>query len=275
MFNKSLVSEKILSLNDSYLRKLRRQWHEGSQKQVSRTHFIAQAQEWFVNSPINNIVGYHAFPVVDVIQGCTQFFENVILKYGRSGVQTLPIEYAYYSLMGMYGTKPGELIHNKPLLISLPHCVSGGIRSDWPAVLKECEQKNIDIHVDMAWIVKSKDIKLDLDHPNIKSFGMSMSKLSMEWNRVGLRWSKQQQMDSITIANHYYKGRINANAMSCGSYIMHNLDRDYAWNTYGNTNQQICDELDLEPTKFVHVARSKPSGRVVGIGRLLTKPTPS
>ena len=275
MFDKSLVSEKISSVNDDYLNNLRQQWYEGSHKQVNRTQFITQAQEWFTNSPINNVVGYHAFPVIDVIQGCTQFFENVILKYGRSGVQTLPVEYAYYSLMGMYGTDPGELEPNKPLLVSLPHCVSGDIRPDWSAVLKECEQKNIDIHVDMAWIIKSKDIKLDLDHPNIKSFGMSMSKLSLEWNRIGLRWSRQQQIDSITIANHYYKGIINTGAMSCGAYMMNNLDRDYAWNTYGNVSQQICDELDLEPTKFVHVARSKQSGRVVGIGRLFPKSTPS
>ena len=275
MFDASLVSEKITSVNDHYLSNLKQQWYEGSHKQVARDQFIALGQEWFMNSPINNVTGYHAFPVVDVIQGCTQFFENVILKYGRSGVQTLPVEYAYYSLMGMYGTEPGKLEPNKPLLISLPHCASGDIRPDWSAVLKECEQKNIDIHVDMAWIVKSKDIELDLDHPNIKSFGMSMSKLSFEWNRIGLRWSRQQQMDSITIANHYYKGTINTGAMSCGAYMMHNLNRDYAWNTYGDISKQICDELDLEPTKFVHVARSKQSGRVVGIGRLFPKSTPS
>ena len=275
MFDASLVSEKITSVNDHYLSNLKQQWYERSHKQVARDQFIALGQEWFMNSPINNVTGYHAFPVVDVIQGCTQFFENVILKYGRSGVQTLPVEYAYYSLMGMYGTEPGKLEPNKPLLISLPHCASGDIRPDWSAVLKECEQKNIDIHVDMAWIVKSKDIELDLDHPNIKSFGMSMSKLSFEWNRIGLRWSRQQQMDSITIANHYYKGTINTGAMSCGAYMMHNLNRDYAWNTYGDISKQICDELDLEPTKFVHVARSKQSGRVVGIGRLFPKSTPS
>lgn len=275
MFNKNLVSERIISLKDQHLVNLRRRWFsEPQQTDILREMFIEQARPWFENSPINNVTGFEHFPVVDVIQGCTQFFENIILKHGWNGFQTLPIEYAYYSLMGKYGTEPGSLEPNKPLLVSLPHYASGDIRPEWPDVLKECEDKNIDIHIDMAWMVKSRDITLDLSHPCIKSVGMSMSKLSMEWNRIGLRWARQQEMDSITIFNHYYKGSVNINAMACGSFIMRNLDRDYAWNTYGDLHYEICDELDLEPTKFVHVARSKESGRVVGIGRLLAESAP-
>ena len=273
-FDKAQVSEKILSLRDPYLVDLKRRWYEESHTEVSRGQFIKQAKSWFENSPINNVTGFEHFPVVDVIQGCTQFFENIILKYGWDGFQTLPIEYAYYSLMGKYGTDLGNLEPNKPLLISLPHYASGDIRPEWEDVLTECEQKNIDIHIDMAWMVKSRDITLDLSHPCIKSFGMSISKLAMEWNRIGLRWSRQQEMDSITIFNHYYKGIVNTGAMSCGSFIMNNLDRDYAWNTYSDLHYEICQDLDLEPTKFVHVARSKESGRVVGIGSILSESTP-
>lgn len=274
MFDRTLVTPHIESLHDRYMAGLHERWFREPQQDTSRSQFIDQARTWFEHSPVNNITGLDHFPVVDVIQGCTQFFENVILKHGRDGVQTLPIEYAYYSLMGIYGTQPGELDPNKPLLISLPHYASGDVRPEWPDVLRECEHKGIDIHVDMAWAVKSRDITLDLNHPCIKSVGMSMSKLSMEWNRIGLRWSRQQEMDSITIANHYYKGRINTMAMACGSFIMRNLDRDYAWNTYRDLHHAICRELDLESTKFVHVARSKESGRIVGIGRLLAKSAP-
>lgn len=274
-FNKGLITEKIISVNDQHLTNIRRRWFtEPQQTDITRDIFIEQAKDWFENSAINNVTGFDHFPVVDVIQGCTQFFESVILKYGWNGFQILPNDYAYYSLMGKYGTEIGELEPNKPLLLSLPHHSSGGLRPEWPEILKECEEKNIDIHIDMAWMVKSKDITLDLNHPCIKSFGMSLSKLSMEWNRIGLRWSRQQEMDSITIFNHYYKGAVNVGAMACGSFIMRNLDRDYAWNTYSDLNNEICQEFDLEPTKFVHVARSKESGRIVGIGRLLTKPAP-
>jgi len=273
-FNKNLIG-KIESLSDEHLRSIKHRWYQESHKDINKNQFIAQAKDWFENSSINDIQGYNKFPVVDVIQGCTQFFESIILKYGLNGFQTLPIEYAYYSLMGKYGTEPGELKPNKPLLISLPHYASGGIRPEWEDVLKECEQKNIDIHIDMAWMVKSRDIALDLSHPNIKSFGMSLSKLSMEWNRIGLRWSRQQSMDAITIMNYYYKGSINLSNMACGSFIMNNVDRDYAWNNYGDLHYEICNDLDLESTKFVHVARLKESGEVVGIGRLLTEPRPS
>jgi len=273
MFDKNLVG-KITSIDDQYIKDIKRRWYQQPQTDITRKQFIDQAKPWFENSPINNIQGFAEFPVVDVIQGCTQFFENIILKYGWDGIQTLPIEYAYYSLMGKYGTEPGSLEPNKPLLVSLPHYASGDIRPEWNDVLKECEEKNIDIHIDMAWIVKSRDISLDLDHPNIKSFGMSLSKLGMAWNRIGLRWARQQEMDSITIFNQYYKGLVNTGTMACGSFIMNNVDRDYAWNTYSDLNREICKELNLHPTKFVHVARSPESGRVVGIGRLLSESTP-
>ena len=274
-YNKDLISENIISLVDERLSDIKTRWYTEPQRtDITRAVFIEQAKDWFENSKINSITGFEYFPVVDVIQGCTQFFENIILKYGRDGVQTLPIEYAYYSLMGIYGTEPGKLEPNKPLLISLPHYTSGDIRPEWEDVLAECEQKNIDIHIDMAWIVKSRDISLDLSHPCIKSVGMSLSKLGMEWNRIGLRWAKQQEMDSITIANHYYKGSINTGAMACGSFFMQNIDRDYVWNTYREQHNEICQELELESTKFIHVARSKESGRIVCIRRLFTKPTP-
>lgn len=273
-YNKELVTDKIMSLVDHRLTSIKDRWLNEKHPLVTRSHFVSRARDWFENSPINDITGYEHFPVVDAIQGCTQFFENIILKHGWDGVQTLPIEYAYYSLMGKYGTDPGDLEPNKPLLISLPHYASGGIRPEWADVLKECEKKNIDIHIDMAWMVKSRDISLDLNHPNIKSFGMSLSKLGMEWNRIGLRWARQQEMDSITIANHYYKGSINTGVMSCGSFFMENIDRDYVWNTYGNQNYDICRELDLESTKFIHIARSKESGRIVCIRSLFTEPAP-
>ena len=38
--------------------------------------------------------------------------------------------------------------------------------------LKIAEEKHIDLHLDLAWIVMSRDIEINLDHPCIKSFGI-------------------------------------------------------------------------------------------------------
>jgi hypothetical protein len=99
---------------------------------------------------------------------------------------------------------------------------------------------------------------------------MSFSKYSMEWNRVGLRWSRQRTMDSVTIFNKFTCDA-NTALTSGGSYIMNNLDRDYGWNTLGELHYKVCADLDLRPSKIIHVAHAKDNGQVLGIGNILNK----
>jgi hypothetical protein len=143
------------------------------------------------------------------------------------------------------------------LLITIPHYTWAGVRPEWDDVLRECEQKNIDIHIDMAWITLAKNVNIDFSHPCIQSVGMSISKYSMQWNRVGLRYSRQRTMDSITMFNHYYQPGTNSSQSSCAACAIETIPRDYGWNTYGAHHQDICDTLDLNPTDLVHVIKDK------------------
>jgi len=265
------TSKKLIPINDNFFKKLKQDWFENSHKIVNYQTFIPIAEEWFRSTKINDIQGWDQFPCVDVLLGCTHFIESLVLKYGWNGIQILPEEYAYYGLMGKWGTDLGNLQPNTPLIISLPNWRYADLRPEWPALLAECEQKNIDIHIDFAWIIASKDISIDLNHPCIKSFGMSMSKYSLEWNRIGLRWSRQRSVDSVTILNRYH-GDINSALTSCGAFMMQNIPRDYAWDTYGSYHHELCQDLDLFPTKLIHVAKN--NFGVLGIGEILSSMSP-
>jgi hypothetical protein len=127
------------------------------------------------------------------------------------------------------------------------------MRPQWPDILRECEQKNIDIHIDMAWSTLSKNANIDFSHPNIQSVGMSISKYSMQWNRIGLRYSRQRTMDSITMFNHYYQPETNLALSSCGAYAVSRIPRDYGWNTYNKSYTDLCQSLDLVETDLIHV----------------------
>lgn len=270
----SLITKKLVPISDNLLLGLKNRWFQESHPHVTNQAFIPIADEWFRSTKINTITGWDKFPCVDVIMGCTHYIESFILKYGWDGMQILPEEYAYYGLMGKYGNELGSLEPNKPLIISLPNWKYADLRPEWTDLLVECEQKNIDIHIDFAWITTARDITIDLDHPNIKSFAMSLSKYSLQWNRVGLRWARQRTMDSISMFNQYY-GDVNSGLTSCGVFMINNIPRDYGWDTYGTVHNQICADLDLQPTKMIHVARSNETGDVLGIGRLLSVNTPS
>ena len=249
------LSKKLIPINDSYLRRLKINWFEEKHKLVTYNEFIPIADSWFKSTKLNTLSGWNNFAYTDVIMGCTHFIEAIIIKYGWNGFQILPDEYGYYGMMGKYGNEPGNLEPNKPLILSLPNWKYADVRPDWEDVLKECEQKNIDIHIDFAWITTAKDTNLDLNHPNIKSFAMSMSKYSLHWNRIGLRWTKQRTMDSITIMNQYY-GDVNSALTSCGAYMLNNIPRDYGWDIYKDQYYHLCSENNLIPTKMIHVIKN-------------------
>ena len=260
-----LITQRLYHLKDEFLNSLKQQWFNESHPVVGYQDFIPIAEDWFKSTKINTLTGWNEFPCVDVIMGCTHFIESLLIKHSRR-IQVLPNDYAYYGFLGIHGTLVGSLEPGVPLIVSLPNWKAADIRKDWPAVLAECEEKNIDIHLDMAWITVARDIELDLSHPCIKSFAMSLSKYSMEWNRIGLRWCRQRTMDPITMLNHY-QGDVNSALTSCGAFVMSQLPRDYAWETYKNKHFEICLEHNLTPTKMIHVAQQ--NDQVVGIARLL------
>jgi len=261
-----LDRKNLHPVNDEYLQQLRKRFYEEPQSDISHNKFVDKATKWFLSTKINTIKGMEKFPCVDVIMGCTHFIESFVSK-NKWNVQILEREYAYYGLMGKSPTEVGKLEAGVPLIVSLPNYYYGS-RPEWKQVLKECENKNIDIHIDCAWLTAAKGFTLDFDHPNIKSFAMSMSKYNMSWNRIGLRWSKQRTMDSCTLISTQKK--YNELTTACGSFMMDNLPRDYGWEKYSSAVDMICKKFDLEPTMCFYLVKDK-QGDIYSIGKVLSE----
>lgn len=263
------LSHKLIPINDSFLQKLKYEWFNGQHKITLYKDFIPMADEWFKSSKLNSLQGWENFPNVDVILGCTHYIESFIIKYGLDGFQVLENEYGYYGMLGKHGIKIDELEDNVPLIVSLPNWYYADLIPNFDYLLEQCYKKNIDVHIDFAWITAARDIDIDLGHPNIKSFAMSMSKYALEWNRIGLRWSKQRTVDSITIMNHYY-GNINSNLTSCGTFMIENIPRDYTWNTYSQKYHELCQENKLIPTKLINVVKLPNDDKSYGVGHIFS-----
>lgn len=257
------LDTQLFPLQDSYLAELKDSWYTQPQKDIEHETFVAKADEWFRSTKINNVQGWNKFPCIDVIMGCTHFIESLASKH-KWNIQILGREYAYYSVMGKQSTKQGELVPGVPLIVSMPNYFYGN-RPDWEMVLNECEAKGIDIHIDCAWITAAKDWSFDFDHPNIKSFAMSMSKYNFTWNRIGLRWSRQRSMDSCTLIS--VQRKYNELTTACGSFMMDNLPRDYGWNTYGEKNKEIAKKLGMDQTMFFYTLKDK--DKLYSVGRIL------
>jgi len=273
IWNPLHITSKLIPIKDDFMQSLKDQWFEDPQITTGYSEFIPVANKWFQSSQRNNITGWDSFPLIDVTMGNTHYIESFVLKHSWDGFQILKNEYAYYTLMGKHGVEVDDLEPNKPLIITLPHWEFCDLRPEWEYLLTVCTQKNIDIHIDMAWIITAKDISIDLSHPCIKSFAMSLSKLNLQWSRIGLRWSRQKAMDSITIFNDYYH-ETNTVLTSVGKFFIDRIPVDYLWNTYEHHYQDMCSSLDLRPTKIIHVAKDKTSNKSLGVGRLLSRLAP-
>jgi len=238
---------------DLFLQNTKLYWYNRSQEYKDVETNRSVLNEWFQSTRRNTITGWDSMGFVDLTMGCTHFIESFIIgQNGLDNFQTLPDEYAYYGFLGKWGNNVGELEPNKPLIVTLPNYNWADLRPDWNQVLLECEQKNIDIHIDAAWLTLSKDIEIDLAHPRIQSIGMGISKYSLQWNRVGLRYSKQRKMDSITVFNKFYIHDCNDNLYDCARFCVERIPRDYMWDTYEELNTDMCKQNNWKQTNLIH-----------------------
>jgi len=226
-------------------------------------NFKTELTNWILSSKLNCITGIDKFERVDIINGCTQFIDTV---YMNGPVQVLDGDYRYHARLGNQYTQPGFLNEKKQLIIAWPFPSTGATHIKMKEILDEAGEKGISVHVDGAWFTCCRGIDFDMSHPAIKSFAISLSKgLGLGWNRVGLRWTKSNDTDAITIMNDFNMN-LRAPAM-IGLHFLRNLNPDYLWNTYGNIYFKICKDFDLEPTKSIYLALK--NNQPVGLSPLI------
>lgn len=214
------------------------------------TNFKKEMTDWLLASKINSIVGLDTFTRIDILNGCTQFIDNI---YMNGSVQVLAGDYKYHARLGNWFTHPGFLNEGKQLIIAWPFPSTGNTHVQMKEILDEAKDKDISVHIDGAWLTCCRDIDFDVSHPAIKSVAVSLSKgLGLGWNRVGLRWTKDTNPDSVSIMNDYHMN-LRAPVM-IGLHFIRNLPPDYLWNTYGDHYYKICKDFDLVPTKSIHLA---------------------
>lgn len=228
------------------------------------TNFKHETTNWIFNSKLNNLVGFDSFDRVDIINGCTQFIDNL---YMQGPVQVLRGDYRYHERLGLaYVKDVGSLIPDIPLIVAMPFPSIGAPHQDMGEILEECRIKNIHVHIDGAWVTCCRDIDFDFSHVAIRSVGISLSKgLGLGWNRIGLRWTRQTKPDSVTIMNDFH---MNNRALAMiGLHFVRNLPTDYLWNTHGERYYKVCKDFNLTPTNSIYLALNE--GKPVGVSPLI------
>lgn len=272
MYSKNdLITDSLPPLHDDKLCALK-DHIQSNQTKMSEVYstFIDQSKKYFASSKRNQLFGLDELVYVDAIVGCTHFIDNLIQTHSLPGLQIFEHDYKYYQRLNpdISFATVGNLDPSKPVLIAAPFPGYLDLHPQWAQILQECLTKNIDIHIDGCWLGAATNIDIDLSHPAIKSISFSLSKsLGMYWNRIGVRFSKVNYTDGISIQNKF--NMIPECLMHNAVIAMQELDIDYLWNTYEAKHMDICRQLYLRPSKIIYAAHSIDRKKLYGLKKLI------
>lgn len=266
MLNNKPIPNSIELLKDGFLLDIKNKILAGHLSPIIKgsfknpyDHFKHIMFTWLHDSDHFTLNGIKQFEHKEIIIGCHHYLDGLLVKYGQDNLQVLEHDYRYYQRLNpnRKWAIPGELKKGKPLVIATPFPGYTGIHPEFNNILDEAEEKNIDVHLDCAWLSCSKDITIDLTRPCIKTFGVSLSKgYGAGWNRIGVRFSKSiDETDPITI---YDKVNMAPEpAVVAGILLLDHVPKGYLWNTYGEAYNEVIKEFDLEPGNILFAAYTK------------------
>ena len=230
------------------------------------SEFKGKFVEWMSSHRYSKFTGLDAFPRLDIINGCTQFIDDLYQRCHT--LQVFENDYKYHWRLNpnIVYTDLATLDSSKELVIAMPFPFFGDVHPSMEDILDKCYEMKVPVHIDGAWISCIRDIEFNFDHPAIHSVGISLSKGGMGGNRIGVRFSRKTPPGAITIMNDF---NMNSQALvSMGIKFMEKFGPEYFWNKYEKEYYKICLDFNLIPTKAIHLARTI-DGSPVGIRPLL------
>lgn len=238
--------------------------------EFTSNQFKTTFNEWITSSNLCTFTGLENFEYRDVIQGVTQFIDDIYqMNYGN--VYSIDHDYMYHKRL--YGNQfvvsnVNLLPDNSNLIFSLPFPMIGDVHPESQSILDICLKKNVAVHIDAAWIGSARNINFDFNHPAIHSIGFSLSKgLGLGYSRIGLRYSRSRKPGPVTIMNDYTM--IPRPLCWWGIEFMKRFSHDHLQLKYYKYYKQLCQEYNLLETKCIHLAYNKDPMHPLGIRRAL------
>lgn len=205
----------------------------------------------------NQVEGLERFSQRHLINGTTQSFDECYLRNSSKRLRIFKGEYAYHKRVNpdFCFLEDAPLDENDYIIISLPFCSTGDIHPQMYEIITQAEQKNIPVEIDCAYFGTCHSIDFDLSSAAIVAVSFSLSKgMGMGDIRSGIRYSDFDDDFPIAQQNNYRHTVKFAAKM--GIHMMKRFDFDYIPNLYREHQESVCHDLEITPTKCMHLALS-------------------
>ena len=218
--------------------------------------FLNKYRTWILTSNLNTIKGLDLFKTSAYSNGTSEGFDKFYLKNNTRRFRCFRGEYMYHMAAWRNYFPNWKYIEEEPLakndavVISFPFADTGGEHPKMKEILDQCELLEIPVLLDCAYFGICQDMVFDLTHPAITDLTFSLSKfLPVAHLRIGMRLTKEDDDDSLLVLNKTnYTNRIG---LSVGEQILEEFNPDLIVKTYRQTQQQLCNQLDVAPSNCV------------------------
>lgn len=217
--------------------------------------FLNKVDSWIQNHQYLDFNGFDSFTKKQAIIGCTQQLDELHYIH-RDNLKILEDEYAYHWRLNPNIIRIADweqLSRNDVLVVSYPFVGTTGNIENFHQLLNRCQDLDIPVHIDGAWFAQCKDVSLDLSHPAIHSFSVSLSKAYfMGSQRIGIRYTKYDTHGPISIMNNF--GYNNVSDMWIGLQMIEKFGVDFWWKNYSKEYYQVCKDFNLTPSNAINIA---------------------
>ena len=175
----------------------------------------------------NTIYGLDSFPYVYVVNGNTDYLNNIFMA-AEGTLAWKKGDYSYYSILARFLNKNyQELEHPQEVdnfICSWPG-YSNGDSTEYEFA-RQCKAKRL--HLDVAYLGLTEPVAVNAG--DFSTVGISFSKsLSIPYNRIALVFSKKE---IITLSLMNKIGYVNLSGVKIASALLDKIPPDYWWNKY-------------------------------------------
>ena len=227
--------------------------------------FLGTYKNW-IFSTHPNIKGWQDYNELCFTQGTTESFAQFYLRFRENKrLRLAKGEYFYNQMMKGLWYKENfawldedEIRQNDVVLISVPFSDTGAVPNNLENLLQQCDDNNVPVMLDLAYINLAINLEVDLTHPCIEYVVSSLSKVfPVELYRIGIRMQRKKFEDQLYVINEDNYNYINVLSAFVGYKLMKTYTADFVYKKYRIKQLEMCKKLDVDPSPCVYCGIDK------------------
>ena len=218
--------------------------------------FCENYLNWIQSTKLNNLIGLDNFNSKQYVHGTCQSFDFFYLSHTRKRMRCFKGDFAYHRLswrdnFDWLYLEDDIIREGDAVIMSVPFSDSGDIHPQTDFILNICDELDVPVFIDCAYMIIARDIDFDFNRECIQGVSFSMSKgfYGAEKLRIGLRLTRDYQDDPVEVFNSMQM--LNTVGVHVGQKIIDNYSVDYNTETYRDKQEELCNQLKIGYSKCV------------------------